>query len=114
MKKPKKRHLMMLLDPIKYEWGSIAAKLKVQLGEINSKCFNKAHYDTRRLSLILKDWIDQTKNHEERCWKTIVAVVEEPPIKNRLITSSIHQFLAIPSVQDEYKKTGNYYDYNLK
>ena len=98
---------MMLLDPIRYEWGSIAAKLKVQLGEINTKGFNKAHYGTRRLSVILKDWIEQTNNNEEGSWKTIVAVVEGPPIKNRLIASTIRQFLAIPSVQDEYIQTGN-------
>ena len=100
-KEPKKRHLMMLLDPLRYQWEIIAKELKVRPDEINCERFNKAHYETRRLSEILQDWIDQTENRKEVCWKTILFVVESR-IKNEHVADNIRGFLSIKYVQDEY------------
>lgn len=92
---------MMLLDPLRYQWEIIAKELKVQPDEINSERFNKAHYETRRLSEILQDWIEQTENHEEVSWETILSVVESC-IKNKHVADNIRGFLSIKYVQEEY------------
>ena len=92
---------MMLLDPLRYQWEIIAKDLEVQPGEINCECFNKAHYETRRLSEILQYWIEQTENRKEVCWRRILSVVESR-IKNKHVADNIRGFLSIEYVQKEY------------
>ena len=96
-KVPKKRHLMMLLYPIKSKWHTIGEQLEVPYGDIISA---EAYEDTRRLSEVLQVWID--KKTCLVCWQTIITVVEEPPVENKVVADDIYQFLTRPDIQNEY------------
>ena len=99
-KVPKKHHLMMLLHPIKYKWDTIGEQLKVNFGDIKSAEYNEAYDHTRKLSEVLQVWID--KRTSLVCWKTIITVVEEPPVENKVVADDIYQFLTRPDIQNEY------------
>ena len=96
-KEPKKRHLTMLLHPIKCKWYTIGEQLEVCYGDIISA---EAHEDTRKLSEVLQVWMD--KKTRLVCWKTIITVIEEPPVENKAVVNEIYQFLARPDIQNEY------------
>ena len=96
-KEPKKQHLMTLLDQIKHKWDSIGIQLGICHGHIQSV----QHYrDTCKLSEVLQMWIDERTR--EVCWRTIISVVEEPPINNKNIADQIYDFLSRPHTQHEY------------
>ena len=87
----------MLLHPIKAKWYTIGEQLKVQYGDIIS---TEAHEDTRKLSEVVQIWID--KGTRPVCWKTIITVIEEPPVENKAVADEIYQFLTRPDIQNEY------------
>ena len=99
-KVPKKHHLVMLLHPIKYKWDTIGEQLEVPYGDIKSAEYNEAYDHTKKLSEVLQVWIDK-KTHLV-CWQTIITVVEEPPIENKVVADNIYQFLTKPDIQNEY------------
>ena len=96
-KEPKKCHLMTLLHPIKYIWNTIGEQLEVHYGDIICA---EAHEDTRKLSEVLQVWMDNRTCGV--CWKTIITVVEEPPVENKVVADEIYQFLTRPEIQNEY------------
>ena len=99
-KVPKKRHLMMLLHPIKYKWNTFGEQLEVPYGDIKSAMYKEACGDTRKLSEVLQIWID--KRTRPVHWQTIITVVEKPPVENKAVADEIYQFLTRPDIQNEY------------
>ena len=115
-KEPKKCHLMTLLHPIKYMWNTIGGQLEVRNGDIKSAEYNESYGDTTKLSEVLQVWMD--KKTSLVCWKTIITVVEEPPVENKVVGNKIYEFLTRQEIQNEYQsphnQTGNmkvYYVY---
>ena len=99
-KEPKKKHLMVLLHPIRYMWKSIGEQLEVPYGDILSAEHNEVYDDTRKLSEVLLVWID--KRTCEVSWRKIITVVDERPIESERIAKNIYQFLSRPEIQNEY------------
>ena len=99
-KEPKKRHLAMLLYPIKYMWNTIGEQLEVRYGDIKSAEYNEAYDHTTKLSEVLQVWMD--KKTRVVCWQTIITVIEERPVENKTVADEIYQFLTSPDVQNEY------------
>ena len=99
-KQPKKRHLMTLLHPIKFMWNTIGEQLEVCYGDIKSAEYNESYGDTTKLSEVLQVWID--KKTRLVCWQTIITVVEERPVENKVVADEIYQFLTRPDIQNEY------------
>ena len=99
-KQPKKRHLMMLLHPIKCKWNTFGEQLEVPYGDIKSAEYNEAYGDTTKLSEVLQVWMD--KKTRLVCWQTIITVVEERPVENKAVADDIYQFLTRPDIQNEY------------
>ena len=99
-KVPKKRHLMTLLHPIKYMWNIFGEQLEVPYGDIKSAEYNEAYGDTTKLSEVLQVWMN--KKTRLVCWQTIITVVEEPPVENKIVADDIYQFLTRPDIQNEY------------
>ena len=99
-KEPNKRHLMILLHPIKHKWDAIGEQLNVPYANIKSAEYYVSYDNTRKLSEVLQVWIN--KKTRLVCWNTIITVVEEPPIDNKHIADNIYQFLSRPDIQNEY------------
>ena len=91
---------MTLLHPIKYNWYAIGEQLKVDYGDIKSAEYNMAYDDTGKLSEVLQVWINKRTCQVD--WKTIVTVIEEKPIENKVVANEIYQFLTRPDIQNEY------------
>ena len=90
-KEPEKRDLLIVLDPVKYEWRSIGEMLKVGYGDIKSEEYSVSHDNKTRLSEVLQLWINQRKC--EVCWKTIITVIKDPPLNNVNVANEICRFL---------------------
>ena len=90
----------MLLHPIKYMWDVIREQLEVPYGDIKSADYNEAYGDTTKFSEVLQVWMN--KKTRLVCWQTIITVVEEPPINNKIVADDIYQFLSRPDIQNEY------------
>ena len=99
-KEPKKRHLMMLLHPIKYMWNTFGEQLEVPHGDIKSAEYNEAYGDTTKFSEVLQVWMN--KKTRLVCRQTIISVVKEPPVENKIVADNIYQFLTKPDIQNEY------------
>ena len=91
VKEPEKRHLLIVLDPVKYEWRSIGEQLCVEYGDIKSEEYSVSHNNKTRLSEVLQLWINQRKR--EVCWKTIIIVVRDQPLKNVNLANEICRYL---------------------
>ena len=91
VQKPEKRQLLILLDPVKYDWRSIGEQLYVGYGDIKSEEYNASHDNTARLSEVLQLWINQRKR--EVSWKTIITVIKDPPLNNVNVANEICRFL---------------------
>ena len=91
VKEPEKRHLLIVLDPVKYEWRSIGEMLNVGYGEIKSEEYSASHDNKARLSEVLQLWINQRKR--EVCWKTIITVIRDPPLNNVNVANGICRYL---------------------
>ena len=89
---------MTLLHPIKYEWDIIGTQLGVP--DVYIKCTFEERQHTRKLSEVLQVWIDNRTRLV--CWQTIITVVEEPPVENKVVADDIYQFLTSPDIQNEY------------
>ena len=99
-----------------YNWDIIGVQLSVP--DVYIQCISEAHQHTRKLSEVLQVWIDNNNERRPVCWKTIITVVEEPPVLNKTVGNEIYQFLTRPEIQNEYlsphNQTGNmkvYYVY---
>ena len=95
-----KRHLMRVLDPIRYQWDTIGDLLGVNYGDIKSVECEEAHDHTRKLSAILQCWKDGKTC--EVSWRRIHSVVVNPPIKNMTVGDTICEFLARHEIKNEY------------
>ena len=108
-KEPKKNHLMQLLNPVLNMWNIIGEQLEVPYGDI--QCIYEEHNHTTKLSKVLQVWIDKNNKRHPVCWKTIITVVEKPPVENKNVARGIYQFLTRPDIQNEYlsphHQTGN-------
>ena len=102
-KVPKKLHLMSLLHNIKHMWGTIGEQLAVCHGDIKSAEYNITYDSTKKLSELLQIWID--KRTCEVSWRTIITVIDDPPIENKRIGDKICEFLAKSDIQNEYLST---------
>ena len=91
VQEPEKSHLLIVLDPIKYEWRSIGEQLYVEYGDIKSEEYSVLHDNKARLSEVLQLWINQRKR--EVCWKTIITVIRDPPLNNVNVANEICRFL---------------------
>ena len=103
-KEPKKLHLMSLLHNIKHMWDTIGEQLAVNYGDIKSAEYNMTYDSTKKLSEVLQVWID--KRTCEVSWRTIITVIDDPPIKNKRVGDEICEFLARSDIQNEYLSTG--------
>ena len=81
-------------------WNTLGEQLGVPYGDIKSADNNEANMDSAKLSKVLQVWID--KKTRPVCWKTIITVVEEPPVENKVVADNIYQFLTRPDIQNEY------------
>ena len=99
-KEPKKKHLMSLLHPIKYQWNIIGEQLNVQYDQIMSAQYNVSYNDTMKLSEVLQVWIE--KRSCAVSWRLILATIEEPPIDNVKVGDEIRQFLTQPDIYHQY------------
>ena len=102
-KEPKKNHLMTVLHSIKYKWNIIGEQLEVPYADrmyIMSAGSNLPYDDTRKLSEVLQVWID-TKSCEVS-WRTIITVIDDPPVDEKRVADEIHYFLAKPEIMNEY------------
>ena len=91
---------MTLLHPIKYKWDTIGEQLEVRYGDIKCVEYNQSYDDTRKLSEVLQVWID--KRTCQVSWRTIITVVEDPPVENKVVADEMYQFLTRPNIQNEY------------
>ena len=89
---------MTLLHPIMYKWDIIGGQLAVP--DVYIQCAFEERQHTRKLSEVLQVWID--KRTSLVCWKTIITVVEEPPVENKVVADNIYQFLTRPYIQNQY------------
>ena len=91
-------------------WDTIGEQLRLPYGDIQSAGYNEAYGDTTKLSEVLQVWIN--KKTCLVCWNTIITVVEEPPVENKVVADDIYQFLSRPDIQNEYlspyHQTGNF------
>ena len=99
-KEPKKKHLLQLLHPIKYQWNIIGEQLDVDYGVIKSAQYNVQYTDTIKLSEVLQVWRDMKTC--EVSWEKIISVVDHPPIENKRVADEIYEFLARPEIMNEY------------
>ena len=81
-------------------WNDIGVQLEVPDGDIKSANYKEANRDSTKLDEVLQAWIN--KRTRPVCWKTIITVVEEPPIENKVVADDIYQFLTTPDIQNEY------------
>ena len=105
-KEPKKQHLMSLLHCIKHMWDTIGEQLAVRYGDIKSAEYNMTYDSTKKLSEVLQVWID--KRTCEVSWRTIITVVDDPPVENKRVADEICEFLARSDIQIEYLSTGQF------
>ena len=103
-KEPKKLHLMSLLHSIKHMWDTIGEQLAVNYSDIKSTECSMAYDSTKKLSEVLQVWID--KKTCEVSWKTIITVIDDPPIENKRVGDEICEFLTRSDIQNEYLSTG--------
>ena len=99
-KEPKKKHLIQLLHPIKYQWYDIGEQLDVDFGVIKSAQYNVQYTDTIKLSQVLQVWRD--KKTCEVSWEKIIFVVDHRPVENKRLADDICEFLARPEIMNEY------------
>ena len=90
VQEPEKSHLLLLLDPVKYEWRSIGEQLYVGYGDIKSEEYSASYDDKTKLSEVLQLWINQRKR--EVSWKTIINVIKDPPLSNVTVANEICLF----------------------
>ena len=90
MQEPERNHLLKLLDPEKSNWRSIGEQLGVRDGDIQSLQYRVLRDETK-LSEVLWLWTNQRKL--DVCWKTIITVIENPPINNVKVAKKIYDFL---------------------
>ena len=105
-KEPKKQHLMSLLHCIKHMWDTIGEQLAVRYGDIKSAEYNMTYDSTKKLSEVLQVWID--KRTCEVSWRTIITVVDDPPVENKRVADEICEFLARSDIQIEYLSSGQF------
>ena len=108
-KEPKKKHLMMLLHPIKHMWNTIGEQLEVPYDDIKSAEYNEVYDNTRKLSEVLQVWKDKITC--EVSWRKIISVVKEPPIEKKVVADDIYQFLSRADIQNEYLSSGKFQYY---
>ena len=97
--------LLHLLSPIKYEWPLIGEQLEVDYDEIRSEEHNVAHDDLARLHDVLTYWINTTKF--DKSWRTVITVIEEPPIQEKDIVKKIYEFLKGKTVSSDQEGKNN-------
>ena len=95
---------MSLLHSIKHMWDTIGEQLAVTFGDIKSTEYNMTYDSTKKLSEVLQVWID--KKTCEVSWKTIITVIDDPPIENKRVGDEICEFLTRSDIQNEYLSTG--------
>ena len=84
---------MSLLNPIAYQWYIIGTALEIEDGDLRSLEQNPQYYlDTRKLAAVLQLWFD--KQTTEVTWKTMLSILEKPPINNVAIADKIREFIA--------------------
>ena len=91
VKQPEKSDLLIVLDPVKYDWRSIGEMLKIGYGDIKSEEYSVSHDNKARLSEVLQLWINQRKR--EVSWNTIITVIKDPPLNNVNVANEICRFL---------------------
>ena len=94
------KHLIMLLNPINYQWNTIGVQLCVPHHYIKNEEQNVAHDNTQRLTEVFQHWMDGTPH--EATWRSIIDVVKRAPIENKKVVNDIFQFLTRPDIQMEY------------
>ena len=92
VQKPEKRHLLMLLHPVRHQWREIGEMLGIEYSDIKSEEKNLQHDDTVKVSEVLQLWINQ-KGREKVSWKTIITVIRNPPLKNMDVAKEICSFI---------------------
>ena len=97
--------LLHLLYPIKYEWPVIGEQLQVDYNEIRSEEHNVAHDDLARLHDVLKCWINTTKF--DKSWRTVITVIEKPPIQEKDIVEKIYEFLKAKTFPSDHEGKNN-------
>ena len=112
-KEPKRKHLLSLLNPIKYQWNVVASQLDVPNGKIKDAEYNITYNDTQKLMEILQMWIDMRCS--EVSWGHILTVIAAPPLKNITVANDIREFLNKPDIQSLYcrDQSSKYYHNNM-
>ena len=103
-KEPKKQHLTSLLHNIKHMWDTIGEQLAVNYDDLKCIEYNMTYDSTKKLSEVLQIWID--KRTCEVSWRTIITVIDDPPIVNKRVADEIREFLARSDIQNKYLSTG--------
>ena len=89
-KRPMKKDLLRLLNPIKYQWIEIGELLNIPYGDLKTlQSFPSP--DANKLSEMLQIWID--KQCSPVTWQTIIDIVGNPPVKNKALVDEIRHFL---------------------
>ena len=101
--KPKKEHLLQLLEPIAAQWEEIGAGLYLSPRTIEGiKLNNKKKNPKFKLSDALQIWLDNTTYTVS--WTKIIDVVGSPPVDRPDIAEEMKKFLA---------KSENYHHYRF-
>ena len=87
-------------------WDTIGEQLAVRYGDIKSAEYNVAYDNTKKLSEVLQVWID--KRTCEVSWRTIITIIDDPPVENKRVGDEICEFLARSDIQVEYLSTGQF------
>ena len=90
--KPEKSDLLTLLSSIAYQWQLIGTALKIDDGDLKSLHCDQRYSDIGRLSEALQLWFN--KQPTEVTWKTMLSVLEKPPINNFAVAGEIRKFVA--------------------
>ena len=92
---------MTLLNPIKNLWNIIGEQLGVSYGDIESANNIVSNNDTTKLSKVLQMWMDKVKPSLV-CWRTIITVVENAPVENKVVADDMYRFLSTSNTQNKY------------
>ena len=84
-----------------YLWNIIGEQLGVSYGDIESANNIVPNNDTTKLSKILQMWMDKVKSSPV-CWRTIITVIENAPVENKVVADNMYCFLSTSSTQNEY------------
>ena len=99
--KPKMKHLMSELNPIRYQWRAIGEQLELyDDGVLQSIEYNASYNDTMRLAEVFQHWI--YRQTTEVLWRVILAVISDPPIDDKRRFKDLKKFLSRPDIQQAY------------